>query len=136
MVVPPPARPKARDGNLEKRHVFSRSLQEDRRAAAPPRLVESVQVLRTGDEERMFFVKVYDGGLGAAGSELVTLSCVNTGTGVEAELRFDEKFPIAIRRREQSDAQRVEHVVDQVRRAGGFEELLKTFRSVFPKIEI
>jgi len=127
--------PKNGHKNSDKRHVFSQILTGDPRLQTGPRAVENIHTLGEPSEGTVFLVKIYSG-LDTPGTELMTVSCVNASTGLEAEIRFDEKFPISIRFRNQSDSERVNYAREQIGRAGGFDWLLNAFRSCFPKISI
>jgi hypothetical protein len=135
MLNPATAKKKAGE-KAERQHVFSELLKGDTRLRVPARAIETVHTLKREDgPELVFLVKIY-GALETPGSELMTISCVNAESGLETELRCDEKFPVSIRFREQTDPERVAYVKEQVERAGGFKTLLSAFRTKFPRQQI
>ena len=129
--------PPKKDSNKksDKKHVFSDLLASDPRVKDAPRHVEVVHQEKVGKGEVLFMIKIY-GVLGTPGSELMTISCVDSTAGAEVEMRFDEKFPVSIRFKQQEDIQRTETAKEQIVRSGGFDKLLQTFLSNFPKFGV
>lgn len=115
------------------KHLRSKPLAADARLSVPPRFVEVVhqQPLAQGTEV-VFLIKIYATS-DISGSELMTLACVDSSKKVEVEMRYDEKYPMPIRFKKQSDQDRLASVCEQIKRVGGFEGLLAEFRSRFPE---
>src|SRR5690349_12610645 len=88
----------ASKGKNQKKHVFSEALRSDPRIASVPRRIEVVHQV----EKALFFVKIY-ANLEIPGSELMTVSCVDPSQKTEVEMRFDERYPISIQFRTQTD---------------------------------
>lgn len=109
-----------------KKHVRSAFLERDPRVSAAPR---TVTVLHSSP---VCMVKIY-GILDSPGSELMTVSVVHDKTGMEYEIGYDEKFPISMRFKKQSDEERVAFAKEQIVRACGFEKLATLFNTIFGK---
>ncbi|MBI3543808.1 MAG: hypothetical protein HY075_11095 [Deltaproteobacteria bacterium] len=129
--------PKKDSAKAQKKHQFSTVLSADPRVKSAPRHLEVIHQTTAESGEVLFLVKVY-GPLApdAPGSELMTLSCVTKTQGVECEMRFDERFPVSIRFRAQTDTERAVYARDQIERSGGFTKLAELFRSSFPKLGV
>ena len=127
--------PSGKESKNQKKHAFSALLENDHRVGGAPRHLEVVHQLKTPSRDLIFMAKIYMV-LDTPGSELLTLSCVDSKNGSEVEMRFDEKFPVSIHFRKNSDEQRVAYVRTHIELAGGFEKILEAFRSKFPKFGI
>ncbi len=132
VLVPPK---KESNKKSDKKHVFSDLLATDTRVKAAPRHLEVVHQQNVGKGEVLFMIKIY-AVVDTPGGELMTISCVDSNQGVEVEMRFDEKFPISIQFKKQDDVQRTLAAKEQIVRSGGFDKLLQTFLSNFPKFGI
>lgn len=121
----------------QSKHFLSDLLKNDSRIELAARHVEVIAQFKTkkDGQEYIVMVKVYEG-LGTPGSELLTLSCARTPGGPEAEFRFDEKFPVSIKFRSQSDEERAAYVAEQVKRHGGWDKLFEIVCSVFPEFSV
>lgn len=107
-------------------HRFSSALQADARVKAPPRFVGIVQE----GEGVVYMAKIY-ATLDTPGSELMTISCVRKNELTEHEMRFDERYPISLTFRKQSDEERVATAKDLIQRTGGLVRLRDMFAELF-----
>jgi hypothetical protein len=110
------------------KHIFSFLLEADPRKMALPRHVAPVPNTANKWAVR---IKIY-APLDAPGSELLTVSCVSPRSGVEYEMRFDERYPVSIRFRKEDDEQKVVHAVRQIGMVGGIKALFEIFEKTFP----
>lgn len=127
--------PNQKRSKSRKKHRFSALLERDQRLAMAPRHAEVINQGTHHDREFIFIVKIYSA-IGGPGSELMTLSCVDKESSSEAEIRFDERFPISIHFRKDADENRVLYAKNQIESRGGFHALSEIFRSIFPNFGI